>query len=236
MYNLFIRFLSVFILNKHKRKKFRQKYLKLTNLQLLQKEINENRAIIIHHIDKRFNQYINSFHLPSDIICNDINLQNIQMANNILLQEFKRICDENNIEYWLDWGTLLGAVRHKGFIPWDDDIDVSMTRNNIEKLFNAVEKEQDFILTEWLHLAHPTDKCRVKKFCFNNSNVKCYIDVFAYDYCNTLNKENFYNELLENKKLMQKDLTALKMPQYSHCACNNKSDLKLINNAFGKYI
>lgn len=50
-----------------------------------------------------------------------------------LLRVFHKFCQDNNIQYSLAWGSLLGAIRHKGFIPWDDDLDVMMDRKNYNK-------------------------------------------------------------------------------------------------------
>lgn len=71
-----------------------------------------------------------------------------------LLNEVDRICKKYNIRYWLSSGTLLGAVRHKGFIPWDDDLDVEMFEEDYDKLMKVLPDE----LPENLALqCHETD-------------------------------------------------------------------------------
>lgn len=52
-----------------------------------------------------------------------------------LLKQFDQLCRDNDVEYYLVGGTLIGAMRHKGFIPWDDDVDIHMTRDNWEKFY-----------------------------------------------------------------------------------------------------
>ena len=58
-----------------------------------------------------------------------------------LLSEFARVCSKHNLKWWICYGTLLGAVRHKGFIPWDDDVDVVMMHSDYEKLCQLSEDE-----------------------------------------------------------------------------------------------
>ena len=65
-------------------------------------------------------------------------LQKIQVE---MLKDVDRVCRENDIQYYLTWGSALGAVRHGGFIPWDDDIDISMTWGNYKK-FEKIAREK----------------------------------------------------------------------------------------------
>jgi lipopolysaccharide cholinephosphotransferase len=78
-------------------------------------------------------------------------LRTAQLMMVDMLADFDRVCRENNLCYWIDYGTLLGAVRHKGFIPWDDDIDVSMPTRDYRKFLEMGQsslKEGYFVQTE----------------------------------------------------------------------------------------
>lgn len=67
-------------------------------------------------------------------------LRKLQLVEVGMLKEFIKICDENNIDYFLAYGTIIGVLRHKGFIPWDDDIDICMKRSEFERFNEIVSK------------------------------------------------------------------------------------------------
>ncbi len=68
-------------------------------------------------------------------------LRNMQLRMLDMLKYIDQICRENNIKYWLSSGTCLGAVRHGGFIPWDDDCDIEMRREDYNRLIKVLRTE-----------------------------------------------------------------------------------------------
>ncbi len=109
-----------------------------------------------------------------------------------ILLHVAKFCDEHGLRYFLAYGTLIGAVRHKGFIPWDDDIDIQMPREDYEKLIEIYPKENTdekyFLLTPEMKGAHHPyvkiiDTRTVKKElgAKKNSLLGVDIDVFPLD-------------------------------------------------------
>ena len=90
-----------------------------------------------NEIERKFNYYKNSNIDITTVPKATGIMRDLQLAQLELLKEFDYVCRTAGFDYWIDFGTVLGAVRHKGFIPWDDDIDVGMPREDYNKLINT---------------------------------------------------------------------------------------------------
>lgn len=119
-----------------------------------------------------------------------IGVEELKQTQLEILDVVAKFCEENQINYWIDSGTLLGAIRHKGYIPWDDDIDVGMLRpdydkfmklfneNNTRYKFHCIENDPNFytpfgkVLDTETLLYEPDE--RGEKLAIN-------IDIFVYD-------------------------------------------------------
>ncbi|MDO4487079.1 MAG: LicD family protein [Bacillota bacterium] len=145
-------------------------------------------------------------------------LKTLQTMELELLQELDRICRKYNIQYSLGGGTCLGQVRHGGFIPWDDDIDVDMTKENYDKFMVCAEKELDkskYILryrdgiSDYLRTAGRLEfkdsHIGSKAWDRSGFEVGVFIDIFQWNY-------------LPNNRVLRKILTTLLF--YTRCVQN----------------
>ena len=138
-----------------------------------------------------------------------------------MLYKFMNICNKHNLKWWVDGGALLGAVRHKGFIPWDDDIDVFMMREDYNKFIDIAKTEitgNYFLQTDWTDetwFCHAKmrrtdttavlDKDLSVKFDFNQG---IFIDIFPFD--NVPDNEIEYNFFMNELYLIKTEMLSLR--------------------------
>ena len=154
-----------------------------------------------------------------------VGLEEIKKIQIEILDNVDAFCKKNKINYWLDCGTLLGAVRHKGYIPWDDDIDIAMLRKDYDYFFEhfnqidskyrvySVENNALFnypmakVLDTSTTLYEPDEKTGMK------SSIN--IDIFVFD--NAPDDENKCNKMIERRDLYSKLRYAQMFPEaYDH--------------------
>lgn len=116
-----------------------------------------------------------------------INIDELKAIQLEILQSIHDFCQENNLRYFLAFGTLLGAVRHKGFIPWDDDIDIMMPRKDYESFVKSYKhsyyKVYDYRLNE--EYVHPYAKVADTRTLLaekaNMKDIGINVDIFPLD-------------------------------------------------------
>ena len=143
-------------------------------------------------------------------------LRKIQLANLKTMSIVDKLCKENDVHYWIDFGNLLGAARHKGFIPWDDDFDIGMVRDDYERFFNlfkdGIPGYDDLYLT---FDNNGKNKCLLKVRHKKISSIN--LDIFPYDFyykkVNDSEKEKLTKEI---KKITLSKFNKLLYPFYKN--------------------
>ena len=150
-----------------------------------------------------------------------IGLDEIKNRELEILKWIDKTCKENGITYFLAYGTLLGAVRHKGFIPRDDDIDIFMTRENYNKFLDINNKE---ISKKFSVLSLETEKTYYYPFAKVVDNdtyvdekkfkkidkLGVWVDIFPLDFYNSSKKTQNKIKILCSKHLMSRYSTYVK--------------------------
>lgn len=125
-----------------------------------------------------------------------------------------KVCRDNNIKYSLAYGTLIGAIRHKGFIPWDDDMDIMLTRDNYDKLIEIIKKDDKYDFQDMKNGGY----YNFSKICYKNTigisfkkyakitshtDLGLYIDIFPLDNLPEVGYRKYMKKILFYMRLLQ---------------------------------
>ena len=137
-----------------------------------------------------------------------------------LLREFDRVCKKYNLKYYMWFGSLIGAIRHHGFIPWDDDLDVAMLREDYERFMEVAKDEFKapyFLQTpytdegyyySYIKLRNSNSTALSKAFQYQPFNQGLFLDIFPLDYTDEAEMEDRYTKV---KKLAIQNTQYMKL-------------------------
>ena len=139
-------------------------------------------------------------------------LRIMQVCNAELLHIFDKLCTKHNLRYWLDAGTLLGAVRHQGFIPWDDDLDVSMPREDYDKVIPLMKNEMEKygIVVRWGGYFDDRGYMARLAFAYKTVETGVWMDIFPLDSC------DYEGSAVELEPTIEKNISEYQKYYFKH--------------------
>lgn len=208
--------------NEHRETQRSKLFFNVTSQDLIKNsDIIMNRLIFLEErLEKQskelddINELLNILFLNFNVKASGI-LRLEQLLSLELFNLFDKFCRKNELEYWMDFGTLLGAIRHEGYIPWDDDMDIGMLRKDFEKFLehfmddiskNPFLKENitlDYHAFDENWKADPKFLHLFPQVRFKNPQAK--IDIFIFDYVER--NDTFRAEYKNIKKQFIDDVT-----------------------------
>lgn len=151
-------------------------------------------------LEKEHNEILDSYNNLFNILFIDYDLKpkgvlkNAQDLCQELLNFIVNVCIKHDIEYWLDYGNLLGAVRHGGFIPWDDDMDLGMMRRDYDKFLSIIDDElESHGLNNNIEVrTYKSDRVMFVQIMYRTPEIGgifAGLDIFPYDYITSYNDD-----------------------------------------------
>ena len=163
-------------------------------------------------------------------IVNELSLEELKKVEFDILKHFVAFCNKHNIKYYLSNGTLLGAVKYKGFIPWDDDIDVFVPREDYDRLLKIYEDSAQYKLFSFekdgrfhypfAKLCDMSTKKVLPEFRSCDAIPGVEIDIFPLDCWNSN-----YIKAQKEARSISRDLLCLQASQYIKSPVKNKMKL-----------
>lgn len=170
--------------------------------------------------------------------CNCADTLLVQSYLKYLLKSFDEICRKNDIQYWFRGGSLLGVVRHGGFIPWDDDIDLGIMRNDMYKL-QEILKDTDFEIVYHFNNNLPENICRMPRFINAKNGINIFIDLFPFDFTKECEKDAIKTYRTKRRELYNEIhplVESNKIAKYKGLMFeDNSKDFHILNEIFDKY-
>jgi len=185
---------------------------------------------------------INRFDINEEVVCGyrvssvRKKLWNIEMD---MLDMLEETCKANGLDYFLLFGSAIGAVRHDGFIPWDDDIDIGMVREDFERFLTCNKSEfPDYIDIQYGVNEHGVDMLLrirdarttgiINTELYKNGNKGAFIEIYPFDYVND-------NHMRRIQLKLSKKLCSVLNSKANNIPCVSKSDkvLEMIFRPFG---
>lgn len=171
--------------------------------------------------------------------CPSEELREKQICQAKMLKRIKDICQANGLVFWLEGGTLLGSIRHDGFIPWDDDIDICMLSEDLEKLKSIIEADNEFSFRNKYNYYLG---CIVPGICSQDNN-SCWVDIFPMKRtdCTCLGREETEKQInkysKEMRAVLRKELVLPSNAEDEFIDMENSSDKRVafIRETMGKF-
>ena len=174
----------------------------------------------------------------------EIDLKELRKIQIEILDDINKFCKKNKINYWIDCGTLLGAVRHSGYIPWDDDIDIGMLREDYDKflkLYNTNNNRYKLMASEldknyYFQFGKVVDTKTVLYEPDEETGIKgaVYVDVFVYD--NAPDDENKLKKMFDKRDFYNKFRIAQLFPDRYDKSSLKKKILRFFINIYLKFL